>query len=87
MQPIITRDNVSCQILSIVYYRVIDPLKALYSLEAGGISVAVREMAFAAVRAVAGENLFDTLVAERATIANQLLVYANRQVGSWGVYI
>lgn len=87
VQPVITKDNVTCRLLSIVYYRVVDPLRAIYSLEHGDVAKAVREMAFAAVRTVAGENLFETLVAQRSKIAHELLEYSNKQVAVWGVYI
>lgn len=54
VQPVFTKDNVTCQIVSAVYYRVVDPIKMLYKLGEGQAPHSVREIAFAAVRTISG---------------------------------
>lgn len=87
VQPVITKDNVSCQIVSIIYYRITDPIKMIYKLGQNQSAHSVREMAFAAVRTISGENTFDTLVGNRAAIGRQLKEYTNSQIAEWGIFI
>ncbi len=53
-QPVMTKDNVSCKIISTVYYRIVEPIKMLYKLGEGQAAHAVTEMTFAAVRSISG---------------------------------
>lgn len=53
-QPVITKDNVTCIMHSVIYYRIVEPLKLLYRLGDNQSSSAIQEIGLAAVRAVCG---------------------------------
>lgn len=73
-QQVITKDNVSMQIETVVYYRAINPYKLVYKLENNTqrIKEFIKEIAYSALRSVMGENIFQELLEHRAKVAAQL---------------
>lgn len=59
-QKIITKDTVSLQIETVVYYRTVDPYKMVYKLGTNlhEIRMFISEMSYSALRTVAGEHTF-----------------------------
>lgn len=88
-QQVITKDNVSMSIETIVYYRAINPYKLVYKLrnDANQIRQFIKEISYAALRSVMGQNPFQELLEHRAKVAHQLEEYVKEKVYPWGLYI
>ncbi len=73
-QQVITKDNVSMQIETVVYYRAINPYKLVYKLrnDTQQIREFIKEISYSALRSVMGENIFQELLEHRAKVAAQL---------------
>src|SRR5688500_17669496 len=71
-QDIITRDNVSVKVNAVVYYRVIDPRRAVVEVE--NYSYATSQLAQTTLRSVLGQAELDDLLAERERLNQQLQV-------------
>src|SRR6202050_1377913 len=65
-QEAITRDNVTLRVDAVVYYRVVDPLKAIINVQ--NYTYAVSQVAQTSLRSVIGQSNMDQLLSERATI-------------------
>ena len=76
-QQVITKDNVTMQIQTVVYYRAINPYKLVYKLrnDTGRIREFIKEISYSALRSVIGENIFQELLENRAKVAHQLEEY------------
>ena len=73
-QQVITKDNVTMNIETAVYYRAISPYKLVYKLRNDNqrIREFIKEMSYAALRSVIGENIFQELLENRHKVAMQL---------------
>jgi hypothetical protein len=69
-QDVITRDNVSVKVNAVIYFRVIDPVKAIIDVENYGY--AVSQLAQTTLRSVCGEAELDELLAQREKINAKL---------------
>ena len=65
-QDAITRDNVTLRVDAVIYYKVIDPLKAIINVQ--NYTYAVSQIAQTSLRSVIGQSNMDQLLSERATI-------------------
>lgn len=88
-QQVITKDNVSMQIETVVYYRAINPYKLVYKLrnDTQQIREFIKEISYSALRSVMGENIFQELLEHRAKVAAQLEEFVKEKVYPWGLYI
>ena len=70
-QDVITKDNVSMQIETVVYYRAINPYKLVYKLrnDTQQIREFIKEISYSALRSVMGENVFQELLEHRSKVA------------------
>jgi regulator of protease activity HflC (stomatin/prohibitin superfamily) len=84
-QDIITRDNVSIKVNAVVYYRVIDPIKAVVEIE--NYSYATSQMAQTTLRSVVGQEELDGVLAERDKINVQIQAILEEQSKSWGIQV
>ncbi len=84
-QDIITKDNVSVKVNAVVYYRVIDPNKAITSVE--DYDYATSQMAQTTLRSVLGQAELDDLLSNREKINEELQDILDRQTDPWGVKI
>ena len=71
-QDIITRDNVSVKVNAVVYYRVIDPSRAVVEVE--NFNYATSQLAQTTLRSVLGQAEMDDLLAERDRLNQQVFV-------------
>src|SRR5499426_3153563 len=69
-QDVITQDNVSVKVSAVVYFRVIDPLKAVVEVE--NYNYATSQLAQTTLRSVLGQAELDDLLAERERLNSQL---------------
>ena len=84
-QDIITRDNVSVKVNAVVYYRVMDPLKAVIEIE--NYHFATSQMSQTTLRSVIGQSDFDDLLSKREKINSELQGILDRQTDPWGIKV
>jgi len=84
-QDIITRDNVSVKVNAVVYFRVMDPRKAIVEVES--YHYATSQLAQTTLRSVLGQVELDDLLSERERLNTQLQVILDQHTEPWGVKV
>ena len=84
-QDIITRDNVSVKVNAVVYFRVMDPRRAIVEVES--YHYATSQLAQTTLRSVLGQVELDDLLSERERLNAQLQEILDRQTEPWGVKV
>lgn len=84
-QDVITRDNVSVKVNAVVYYRVIDPKKAI--LEVQDYQYATSQISQTTLRSVLGQCDLDELLAEREKLNSKLQTIIDEHTDPWGVKV
>lgn len=84
-QDIITRDNVSVSVDAVVYFRVVDPVRAIVEVE--NYLYATSQIAQTTLRSVCGSVELDELLSEREKLNLQLQELIDRQTDPWGVKV
>jgi regulator of protease activity HflC (stomatin/prohibitin superfamily) len=84
-QDVITRDNVSVKVNAVVYFRVVDPLKAV--LEVEDYLFATSQLSQTTLRSVLGQAELDELLAERDRINRHLQEVIDLQTDPWGIKV
>lgn len=82
-QEVITKDNVTVNIDAVVYFRVINPERAV--LETTNYVAATSQFAQAALRDVSGNVNLDDLLSKRDEISNQIKSIVDKQTDPWGI--
>lgn len=82
-QETITKDNVSCKMNAVIYYKVQDAAKAVNKVE--NVFWAVSQLAQTTMRRVAGEATLDELLSNREKIADQILKSIDPITDPWGI--
>jgi len=84
-QDVITHDNVSVKVNAVVYFRVIDPMRAV--LEVENYMYATSELSQTTLRSILGQAELDDLLAERDRINRRLQEVIDKQTDPWGVKV
>jgi regulator of protease activity HflC (stomatin/prohibitin superfamily) len=84
-QDVITRDNVSVKVNAVIYFRVIDPIKAIIEVE--NYSYAMSQLAQTTIRSVCGQAELDDLLAERDKINAELQEILDTHTDPWGIKV
>ena len=84
-QDVITRDNVSVKVNAVVYFRVIDPRRAMVEVE--NYMYATSQLAQTTLRSVLGQAEMDDLLAERDRLNQQLQTILDHQTDPWGIKV
>lgn len=84
-QDVITRDNVSVKVNAVVYFRVVDPMKAV--LEVEDYLFATSQMSQTTLRSILGQSELDELLAERERINRQLQEVIDQATDPWGIKV
>jgi len=84
-QDVITRDNVSIKVNAVVYFRVIDPNKAVVEVE--NYLYATSQLAQTTLRSVVGQMELDELLAHREKINLQLQDILDKHTDPWGIKV
>jgi regulator of protease activity HflC (stomatin/prohibitin superfamily) len=84
-QDVITRDNVSVKVNAVIYFRVIDPIKAIVEVE--NYSYAMSQLAQTTLRSVCGQSELDDLLAEREKINTELQEILDTHTDPWGIKV
>ena len=82
----ITRDNVSVRVDAVVYFRVVDPIKAVVNVQ--NYMFAVSQQAQTSLRSIIGQSEMDQLLAERDTVNRELRRIIDEPTeGPWGIRV
>ena len=84
-QDVITRDNVSVKVSAVLYYRVIDPRRAIVEVE--NYQYATLQLAQTTLRSVLGQAQLDDLLAERDRLNLQLQQILDQHAEPWGIKV
>ncbi len=84
-QDVITRDNVSVKVNAVVYYRVVEPAKAIVDVE--NYHYATSQIAQTTLRSVLGQAELDELLAERDKLNLTLQEIIDRHTDPWGIKV
>lgn len=84
-QPVITRDNVTIQVDSVVYWQITDPIKAVYEMNdlVGGLV----QLTITGMRAVMGDMDLDHTLSQRDQINSKLRIILDEATDKWGLKV
>ena len=84
-QDVITRDNVSIKVNAVLYFRVIDPAKAIIEVE--DYFTATSQIAQTTLRSILGQSELDELLSQRDKINDELQKIIDSQTEPWGIKV
>ena len=84
-QDLVTRDNVTVKVNAVIYFRVVNPVKAV--LEVANFLYATSQLAQTTLRSVLGEVELDELLSQREKINVRLQAVLDQHTGPWGVKV
>ena len=84
-QDVITRDNVSVKVNAVIYFRIIDPQKAV--IQVANFLAATNLLAQTTLRAVLGKHELDQLLAEREKLNLDIQTILDAQTEAWGIKV
>jgi len=84
-QDVISRDNVSVKVNAVVYFRVLDPERAIIQVE--DFMVATSQLAQTTLRSVLGQHELDEMLAERERLNDDIRAILDQQTDAWGIKV
>jgi len=84
-QDVISRDNVSVKVNAVIYFRVIDPERAIIQVE--NFNVATSQLAQTTLRAVLGKHDLDEMLSERDKLNHDIQTILDKQTDAWGIKV
>jgi regulator of protease activity HflC (stomatin/prohibitin superfamily) len=84
-QDVITRDNVSVKVNAVIYFRVVDPVKAIIEVE--NYAYAMSQLAQTTLRSVCGQMELDDLLSDRERINSDLQEILDTHTDPWGIKV
>jgi regulator of protease activity HflC (stomatin/prohibitin superfamily) len=84
-QDVISKDNVSVKVNAVVYFRVIDPEKAIIQVER--YLEAISQLAQTTLRSVLGQHELDDMLSERDALNHDIQAILDRQTDAWGIKV
>ena len=84
-QDVITRDNVSVKVDAVLYYRVVDPMKAVLQVE--NFMYATSQVALTTLRSTVGQAELDELLTERDKVNHRLQTIIDGHTEPWGIKV
>ena len=84
-QDVISRDNVSVKVNAVIYFRVVDPQRAIIQVE--NFLDATSQLAQTTLRAVLGKHELDEMLAERDKLNHDIQVILDAQTDAWGIKV
>ena len=84
-QDVISRDNVSVKVNAVVFYRVVDPQKAIIQVE--NFLVATSQLAQTTLRSVLGKHMLDEMLAEREKLNLAIQTTLDTHTDAWGIKV
>ena len=84
-QDVISRDNVSVKVDAVIYFRVIDPERAIIQVE--HVNAATSQLAQTTLRSVLGQHELDEMLAERDKLNRDIQKILDEQTDAWGIKV
>ena len=84
-QDVITKDNVSVKVNAVVYFRVVDPLKAILQVE--NYIYATSQLSQTTLRSILGQATLDDLLSERDKLSAELQTVIDKHTDPWGIKV
>jgi regulator of protease activity HflC (stomatin/prohibitin superfamily) len=84
-QDVISRDNVTVRVNAVVYYRVVDPEKAI--IQVVQFDAATSQLAQTTLRSVLGQHDLDSMLAEREKLNTDIRTILDEQTDAWGIKV
>lgn len=84
-QDVISRDNVSVQVNAVIYFRVLDPEKAIIQVE--NYLEATSQLSQTTLRSVLGQHELDDMLAEREQLNRHIQDILDKQTSAWGIKV
>ncbi len=84
-QDVISRDNVSVKVNAVVYFRIVDPEKAMIQVQ--NVFEATSQLAQTTLRSVLGQHELDEMLSERDKLNADIQVILDRQTDNWGIKV
>jgi regulator of protease activity HflC (stomatin/prohibitin superfamily) len=84
-QDVITRDNVSVKVSAVIYFRIVDPQRAIINV--ANFMAATSQLAQTTLRSVLGRHELDELLAERDKLNNDIQSILDRHTDPWGIKV
>ncbi|NQX87999.1 MAG: slipin family protein [Halioglobus sp.] len=84
-QDVISRDNVSVQVNAVIYFRVVDPEKAINQVE--NFLEATSQLSQTTLRSVLGQHELDDMLAERERLNTDIQTILDKQTEAWGIKV
>jgi len=84
-QDVISRDNVSVKVNAVVYFRIVDPQKAI--IEVANFLNATSQLAQTTLRSVLGQHELDEMLAERDRLNADIQAILDKQTDAWGIKV
>lgn len=84
-QDVISRDNVSVKVNAVLYFRIVDPERAIVNV--ANFATAVSQLAQTTLRSVLGKHELDEMLAEREKLNVGIQEILDRQTDAWGIKV
>ena len=84
-QDVISRDNVSVQVNAVIYFRVLDPERAIIQVE--NFLEATSQLSQTTLRSVLGQHELDDMLAEREQLNADVQAILDKQTAAWGIKV
>ena len=84
-QDVISRDNVSVKVNAVIYYRIVDPQRAIINVENFG--AATSQLAQTTLRSVLGKHELDEMLSERDKLNHDIQEILDKQTDGWGIKV
>ena len=84
-QDVISRDNVSVQVNAVLYFRVVDPERAIIQVE--NFLEATSQLSQTTLRSVLGQHELDDMLAERERLNADIQTILDKQTAAWGIKV
>jgi regulator of protease activity HflC (stomatin/prohibitin superfamily) len=84
-QDVISRDNVSVQVNAVIYFRVIDPERAIIQVE--DFHAATSQLAQTTLRSVLGQHELDDMLSQRDKLNRDIQAILDKQTDAWGIKV
>ena len=84
-QDVISRDNVSVKVNAVIYFRVVDPEKAI--IRVANFFEATSQLSQTTLRSVLGQHELDDMLAERDKLNNDIQMLLDQRTDNWGIKV
>src|SRR5213592_1894044 len=84
-QDVISRDNVSVKVSAVLYFRIVDPERAI--IKVGDYMAATSQLAQTTLRSVLGKHELDEMLAERDRLNSDIQEILDQQADGWGIKV